>query len=309
MQIWTLADTENQGFLTQKTWSIALRLIAQAQKGERPTPEMANKRSPSNVCFCLTFERVRHSRPLREFPVLPAQWPLDRPPVHPSPLPRQRTPFPLWGPRNGSATGICLPIQGHGMAFLTANKHEQSSCEPVSPTRLSDKYGGPPCIGSWLTWRNLADVHNRGALDIGEFTIAMHLIQSFMSGTLTSVPASLPPELYASANVSSPVVPSAVGGFGGLGRTDSVSSAGSGSMPPLVPPKIQQSPIREDFTGGSQMEGWDVTRQDKTAFDNLFRGIDTGNKGFIDGYPPAGNSMLTRRQRGSFLLLDVQVAG
>ena len=31
--------------MTQKTWSIALRLIAHAQKGEQPTPEMANKRT------------------------------------------------------------------------------------------------------------------------------------------------------------------------------------------------------------------------------------------------------------------------
>jgi epidermal growth factor receptor substrate 15 len=157
--------------------------------------------------------------------------------------------------------------------------------------------------------RNLADIHNRGALDIGEFTIAMHLIQSFMSGTLTSVPTSLPPELYALANVSSPAVVPVVVGFGGLGRTDSVSSAGSGRMAPMVPPKIQQSPIREDFTGGSQMEGWDVTPQDKSAFDTLFRGIDTGNKGFIEGTTLRYDCIDGSRQRGGCILLDVQIAG
>ena len=31
--------------MTQKTWSIALRLIARAQKGERPVPETANQRT------------------------------------------------------------------------------------------------------------------------------------------------------------------------------------------------------------------------------------------------------------------------
>jgi epidermal growth factor receptor substrate 15 len=159
-----------------------------------------------------------------------------------------------------------------------------------------------------LTGRNLADTHNRGALDIGEFTIAMHLIQSFMSGALTSVPTSLPLELYASANVSSPEVAPAIAGFGSLGRTDSVSSAGSGRMAPIVPPKIQQSPIREDFTGGSQMEGWDVTPQDKAAFDTLFKGIGTGNKGFIEGTTLYWIVFNGIRQRGGCILLDVQIA-
>lgn len=44
MQVWTIADTENRGFLTQKTWSIALRLIAHAQQGEQPTAEIAGIR-------------------------------------------------------------------------------------------------------------------------------------------------------------------------------------------------------------------------------------------------------------------------
>jgi epidermal growth factor receptor substrate 15 len=129
--------------------------------------------------------------------------------------------------------------------------------------------------------RSLADIHNRGALDITEFTIAMHLIQSLMSNHISAVPSSLPPELYAAA--SAPVPPGSA-----VRRTDSVSSQGSGRIPPQVPPKIQQSPIRTDFTGGSQTgpDGWDVTPQDKVAFDTAFKGIDTTNKGYIDGISP-----------------------
>ena len=107
-----------------------------------------------------------------------------------------------------------------------------------------------------------------------------------MSGTLTTVPTALPPDFYASANVSLQAV-SAFGGQAGLRRTESVSSSGSGRIPPQVPPKIQQSPVRQDFTGNSQLgtglDRWDVTPQDKVAFDNLFKGIDTSNKGFIEG--------------------------
>jgi epidermal growth factor receptor substrate 15 len=43
-EIWGIADTDNQGFLTQKTWSIALRLIAHAQKGEQPSSAMSDRR-------------------------------------------------------------------------------------------------------------------------------------------------------------------------------------------------------------------------------------------------------------------------
>jgi epidermal growth factor receptor substrate 15 len=128
-----------------------------------------------------------------------------------------------------------------------------------------------------LTCRALADTHNRGALDLTEFTIAMHLIQSLMTNKISAVPASLPPDLFTAASA---------GQFqqSHVQRTPSVSSTSSGRAPTL-PPKIQQSPIRTTFTGGSQFDsdGWDVSPADKINFDSLFRSIDNGNKGFIDG--------------------------
>jgi epidermal growth factor receptor substrate 15 len=43
-QIWGLADAENQGFLTRKGISVAVRLIGWAQKGENITGDLINKR-------------------------------------------------------------------------------------------------------------------------------------------------------------------------------------------------------------------------------------------------------------------------
>jgi epidermal growth factor receptor substrate 15 len=119
-------------------------------------------------------------------------------------------------------------------------------------------------------------------LDITEFTIAMHLIQSFMSNLISTVPATLPPELFQAASIASPAASQFTQGT--IRRTPSVSSTGSGRAP-QVPPKIIQSPIRTDFTGGSQtsIDGWDITPQDKSTFDDLFKKIDTANKGYIDG--------------------------
>src|SRR5579859_4842221 len=132
--------------------------------------------------------------------------------------------------------------------------------------------------------RALTDTHNRGALDITEFTIAMHLIQSLMTKQITTVPTSLSPDLISAAGIGSPTT--AQFSQNGVRRTASMSSSGSGRLPPQLPPKIHQSPLTADYTGGSQasaFEGWDITPQDKMQFDILFNGIDTSNKGYIEG--------------------------
>jgi epidermal growth factor receptor substrate 15 len=43
-QIWGIADADNQGFLTRKGVSVAVRLFGWAQKGEAISAELVNKR-------------------------------------------------------------------------------------------------------------------------------------------------------------------------------------------------------------------------------------------------------------------------
>lgn len=43
-EIWSIADKENNGFLTRKGVAIALRLIGHAQKGEAVTESLVNRR-------------------------------------------------------------------------------------------------------------------------------------------------------------------------------------------------------------------------------------------------------------------------
>ena len=43
-QIWGIADADNQGFLTRKGVSVAVRLLGWAQKGEAISAELVNKR-------------------------------------------------------------------------------------------------------------------------------------------------------------------------------------------------------------------------------------------------------------------------
>jgi epidermal growth factor receptor substrate 15 len=44
-EVWQIADSDNQGFLTRKGTAIALRLIGHAQKGETVTEALVNKRT------------------------------------------------------------------------------------------------------------------------------------------------------------------------------------------------------------------------------------------------------------------------
>jgi epidermal growth factor receptor substrate 15 len=43
---------------------------------------------------------------------------------------------------------------------------------------------------------NLADIEQRGSLQVTEFVIALHLLASFKSGALYALPNILPAELY-----------------------------------------------------------------------------------------------------------------
>jgi hypothetical protein len=102
-----------------------------------------------------------------------------------------------------------------------------------------------------------------------------------MSNRISTVPATLPPELLTAAHVGSPASNQFAQGH--IARTPSVSSTGSGRAPTL-PPKIQQSPIRPQETGGSlAAQDWDILPQEKSYFDSVFTSIDKSNKGYIDG--------------------------
>lgn len=43
-EIWSISDSDNNGFLTRKDLLVALRLIGHAQKGEKLSSELVNKR-------------------------------------------------------------------------------------------------------------------------------------------------------------------------------------------------------------------------------------------------------------------------
>ena len=54
--------------------------------------------------------------------------------------------------------------------------------------------------------RDLVDTHQRGVLDMAEFIIAMHLIKSLISKSLSFLPISLPKHLIEAAKVGAATI-------------------------------------------------------------------------------------------------------
>lgn len=130
----------------------------------------------------------------------------------------------------------------------------------------------------------LSDTKERGAFDVTEFIIAMHLLTSYKNGKIRALPATLPSGLYdaaaqqatASARTSFgsrpnvPPVPAIPRQFTGPQRTTS----------PL-------NPARQQYAGhlSAQVTGsdWLITPLDKAQYDQIFETLDTFKSGFISG--------------------------
>lgn len=159
---------------------------------------------------------------------------------------------------------------------------------------------------------NLADTKARGKLDLTDFIVGMHFIQSTMNGSLTTIPASLPAGLYEKAAGSLPSgLPSSpsftsigaqhTGSLGPQltgGSTGFISRQMTGSTPVpsgirSPPPPTSGTPLRPQRTGNmfspaptasaSAASNWAVTPADKVKSDRFFDGLDQDRQGVLEG--------------------------
>lgn len=143
--------------------------------------------------------------------------------------------------------------------------------------------------------RTLCDTHDRGALDVTDFTIAMYLIQASMSDQLSSIPTSLPPGLYEQAGaVSAHGTGGSMNfspGFPQVPRQTAVQPQSTGQASPAPPlPNRPHGPSRfaptiPPFPGVvPQTTGqWDVTPAEKASADRFFDTLDAQRRGYIEG--------------------------
>ncbi|KAG0706382.1 hypothetical protein DFH29DRAFT_872396 [Suillus ampliporus] len=264
-EIWSIADDDNNGFLTKKGVSIAVRLMGHAQKGHKVDKSLVNKPGP-----LAAIEGV-------QTPLIPqgtgASIPKSPPPSLPPLTAQDKTKFTRMfqgcGPVNGLLNG-----------------------EKARDVFVKSKLSVDKLSQIWT----LCDTQDRGALDATDFTIAMYLIQASMSGQLSSIPTSISPSLYeqaggvsvhatgGSVNFSSP-------GFPQVPRQNAMQPQLTGQASPAPPlPNRRLGPSKlaptiPPFPGVAPQSTsqWDVTAAEKASADSFFDTLDLQRRGYIEG--------------------------
>ncbi|PWN27958.1 hypothetical protein BDZ90DRAFT_226762 [Jaminaea rosea] len=270
-QIWTIADSANNGFLTAPTFSVALRLIGHAQRGETPDEAMIQRPGPPPV-----LEGI-------QLPNLPAGA---------SPMSPQRTgslppqPAIQIRPEDRSRYTRIFASAGPSGGMLDGEKAKEIFVKSRLPF---DKLGA--------IW-NLADTKSRGSLDLADFIIGMHFIQATMSGAIQNVPAVLPPGLYDAAAGTGSVTPGSPLRAQQTGGSASAAPQQMWGVAPMSPTPTgsagNASFIAAQRTGGlgapfspagpnPAASQWAVTPTDKAKADQFFDGLDTDRRGELPG--------------------------
>ena len=262
-QIWSIADSGNNGFLTFNSFAVAMRLTARAQRGESVNEQAVH---------------IPGEPPVHENVLMPSNA-IDSSPVSlisPEDKARFMRIFAMVGPTNGVLNG-----------------------DQVKDVFLKSKLPYSKLGEIW----NLADTKQRGVLDLTDFIIGMHYIQGTMNGTITTLPTVLPNGMYESASdhssvPSTPLQPQRTGTDQHIMPSPVPASAlapPSASMPAAVPPRAStlfSGPAPERSTtmpatalssSGPLSDGWAITPADKTRYDGFFDSLDTERAGYVDG--------------------------
>ncbi|KAG8901828.1 hypothetical protein FRC00_004226 [Tulasnella sp. 408] len=282
-EIWAIADSDNNGFLTKKGAAVLIRLLGWAQKGETVSEDLLNKVGPL-------------------------------PTIDGLPLPKPATPTP--STPTASATRAVPPLSAEDR-----NKFIRLylGCGPQNGVLTGDKAkdvflkSNLPMEKLGLIW-NLADTQNRGSLDQTDFIIGMFFIQLAMSQPTFVIPTTLPPGLYEQA--SGGKSPQSV-------RTHQTGGSSTGPGSPIARQFTGQQSIRAQYTGQTvttqhtgqglhspQLTGppsrlsmapsvlstmstpatsthsagdWDISSQEKATADSFFATLDTQKRGFVEG--------------------------
>ncbi|KAH7392975.1 hypothetical protein BKA66DRAFT_457315 [Pyrenochaeta sp. MPI-SDFR-AT-0127] len=261
-EIWQIADTENRGLLTMAGFCQVLRLIGHYQAGRDPAPELAFRPAPLPK-----FEGL--NIPSAPPPVAPGFSPQTTGSIQPQisgngPI---RVP-PLVPAKTAEYAGL-FEKSGAVNGVLSG----ENAKEIFEKARLPNEVLG-------RIW-NLSDTEQRGALNVTEFIIAMHLLASYRTGNMKALPNTLPPGLYEAASRRGQLPPPP-------GRPEQNISiprqfSGQQNVPrtqsPLARTPFGAPPQSTQATGSD----WLISAQEKASYDNLFKGVDTMGRGFITG--------------------------
>jgi epidermal growth factor receptor substrate 15 len=128
---------------------------------------------------------------------------------------------------------------------------------------------------------NLSDTEQRGALNVTEFIIAMHMLASYRTGNMKALPNALPPGLYEAASRRGQLPPPPPGR---PEQSATIPRQFSGQNAPRTQSPLSRPPFgappQSVQAAGSD---WLISPQEKSSYDNLFNGVDKAGRGFITG--------------------------
>lgn len=266
-EIWQIADTENRGLLTRPGFCIVLRLIGHYQAGRDPTTELAFQPGPIPKFDGIQVPSAaqapaspsQNAAPQGALqPQLSGQAPIRVPPLDPQKVQQYSGLFEKSGAQNGQLDA------GTAKAIF-----EKSGLPNEVLGRI------------WM----LSDREQTGSLDQTEFIVAMHLLTSMKTRSMTALPNTLPAGFYqAAARRGAPPPPGnrSAPGAAGIPRQFSGGSVGPArTQSPLArPPTYGTPPPMSAQTTGPQ---WLITPQEKSKYDQFFSTVDTQNKGVVTG--------------------------
>lgn len=163
-EIWSIADPDNNGFLTQFGFCVAMRLIGHVQAGHHVTDEEAQMIGPLPHFSQLPTLKADNTSSMKLTSMVP--------PLRSEDAVKYGTLFSRTAP-----SGFLSGQQARGI-FLKAKL-------------------APAILGEIWT---LVDRDNSGSLTKPEFIVAMHLIQGYLAGTVKGLPQIVAPAIWQAAS-------------------------------------------------------------------------------------------------------------
>ncbi|KAI9030800.1 hypothetical protein CLU79DRAFT_831332 [Phycomyces nitens] len=256
-EIWEAADGDNKGFLTDKEFCIALKLIACAQHGTLTASPIL-----STSVALPQFDGVT----LKPLPKI------NRP--TPS-LPQSSTSVPSGS--NGSTDQLTPEDRNKYISMFQANNPVDGVLggDSVKNILIRSKLSPETLHAIW----NLADTRKSGTLNQTEFIIAMHYVSQMMKKSIQSLPATLPVNIYTAAS----------GRFGPSRQFSAVSPVmrQMSVQNPHNPPTRQMTGPSAVFTGDQSHHptrgDLDVSPEELAKYSVFFENLNTNGTGYVSG--------------------------
>ncbi|KAI5968317.1 hypothetical protein CANMA_002533 [Candida margitis] len=287
-EIWQLADQNNLGFLNQFGFCYAMRLIGYTQAGHHPAPGLADTPGPLPKFADLQLPRLQSQSTSNSF--------LSSQPNNA--IPGSAT------PQESIAAVSAADYQRFSQLFAKTVGSVQGELGGTQAKEIFLKARLPtPTLGQ--IW-SLVDRNNSGLLHVGEFVIAMHLVQGVLSGNIKQLPPFLPDYVWKSVeSASGPISPPP--------QSPNLYQNQQSSRQTSV--SSQQTAIRHPPADESKADAseWAVTPVMKAQYDSIFNNLDKEHVGHLNPEQVASFLMTSKLDQQDLAtiwdLADIQNTG